>query len=81
MKKCGDDCRPLCDFCVFGRSDEEVLRHAEERGEIPKGDRFTGEGYCLKQGKVVDLLDSCEDFYCRGALEAEALERVLRDEP
>lgn len=52
MKKCCEDCIPVCDFCIYFEHfrDEEGL--------------LTGEGKCKKYDKVQSLSYYCKDFTC-----------------
>lgn len=56
MKKCGDDCHEICDFCVFYRDDDR------SKGEL----LCAGEGDCILYGKHVDIGDgkNCDGFWC-----------------
>ena len=80
MNRCGDDCHPICDFCIYQRSDESTLREAEKRGDIPKGNRYTGNGYCMRRDAQIDLTSYCDDFYCFRAFERDRLQVVLKED-
>ncbi|GIW35898.1 MAG: hypothetical protein KatS3mg073_0043 [Meiothermus sp.] len=52
MVLCGDDCRPICDHCLYFKPiyDDE--------------DAMDGYGWCERQQKDVDRLSLCNDFHC-----------------
>ena len=61
MKLCGNDCHPICDFCLNYKDDGRGLWGSE--GFYDK--TFEGEGVCIKKNIKVDACDICEDdFEC-----------------
>ena len=50
MKKCCEDCVPICDFCIY-------FEHFRDEEEF-----LTGEGNCKKLDKVQSLSYYCNDF-------------------
>lgn len=54
MIKCEDNCKELCDFCIYQMS----------------CGRMAGRGYCIAKDGYVDWCDSCtDDFHCFRSLE------------
>lgn len=55
MKLCDNDCKPVCDFCVFYRDNG---RH--DWGE------FSGDGNCILYGKetMAGWGEKCDGFRC-----------------
>jgi hypothetical protein len=50
MILCGDDCIPICDFCLYLNR---------------KGYEHKGESLCRLHNKIVDWgQDGCDDFHC-----------------
>jgi len=52
MKKCSDDCYPICDFCYYFRNGIELGRDSIENG------------FCNKHKRNRKLCDSCNYFTC-----------------
>lgn len=57
MIKCENGCYDICDFCKYHYVSDPM--------------EYSGEAFCKKHNKVVDLVDSCEDFHCRNAKEVK----------
>lgn len=59
MKKCNDDCYPICDFCrMFNHNEREELYDGNIIGI------YTGNGYCVYHERDTDITDYCDDFIC-----------------
>jgi hypothetical protein len=52
MKKCNEDCIPVCDFCLYYEF------NADDEGA------YTGDGWCSYNKKAVEPYDMCKYFYC-----------------
>ena len=52
MRKCSDDCYPICDFCKYYRF------NGDECG------CYIGEGFCNLCQEPRDPWEGCDDFYC-----------------
>lgn len=52
MRKCNDECYPLCDFC----------KHYNFNGD--ENGAYTENGFCTFHNQKKDPSDFCEDFYC-----------------
>ncbi len=48
MKKCDDDCEPICDFCFH----------------IRKNKKDGGESYCEILDRYVSWGSYCDEYYC-----------------
>lgn len=51
MILCGGSCHQICDFCIYFKM------YIED--DLP-----TGEGYCRKHNKEVELTSYCDDYHC-----------------
>ena len=66
MKKCNEECYPLCDFCIHYNFNGEDIK--DESGKVvAKGAIYVGKGFCTKHHRQQDPEDSCEDFHCENA--------------
>lgn len=57
MKKCSNECIPVCDFCKFYK-DYSILNKNEN-------EEFEGIGMCICKNKEVSASDCCyTNFHC-----------------
>lgn len=52
MRRCGDDCYPICDFCTY------YDFNGNRQGA------YTGDGFCRFHDAPREPWDGCEEFVC-----------------